>query len=195
MGMIDFIAHLAPGTLYPGIFIGIIFAGGLVLLPSMYVAMTGTLSLLHLFFISIAAGLTMETFWYTVGTSAKKEKIYALPFVKKRVDEAKKFSSFFNKHGVLLVFVSKFIYGTRIASHVLAGMHKLNFLKYISATTLGTVIWFGIFYGLLKTADLGISGVKETTTKAQLIFLIVACTLVCLNWFTGTYLRRRIMKG
>jgi hypothetical protein len=76
-----------------------------------------------------------------------------LRYIKKRTDEAEKFSDFFLRHGAILVFVSKFVYGTRIAGQILpeciGSIFEISF-----ATTLGSMIWFGIFYILLRTADL-----------------------------------------
>jgi membrane protein DedA with SNARE-associated domain len=193
--MIDFIAQLGPGVLYPAIFLGIIFLGGLVLIPAMYLSITGSISLTFLLLINIIAAATADSFWYAVGKVAKKEKLYTYRFIKKRITEAERFSAFFTKHGVLLVFLTKFIYGTRIASHVLAGMHKIRFYKFLGATAAGTGVWFGIFYLLLRSIDTGLSAVKEAATRVQLLFLAVLAVLVFINWFTGSYIRQKIMKN
>jgi membrane protein DedA with SNARE-associated domain len=192
--MINFIAHLSWEALYPTLFVGIIFLGGIILLPAMYLAMTGAFSLFHLFIITLLSNITAETIWYTIGMYAKKERLYKLRYIKKRTEEAEKFSDFFLRHGTMLVFVSKFVYGTRIAGQILAGMHRINFLKFLFATTVGSMIWFGIFYILLRGADLGIASVKETTKHIQLTFLIVAGFLAVINIFTGTVVRKRMLK-
>jgi membrane protein DedA with SNARE-associated domain len=192
--MLNFIAHLEPATLYPGIFLGIIFLGGLVLLPAMYLSTTGIVSLEMLFFVTLAASLFADSFWYLVGASAKKKRFYALPLIRTRLEQAKSFSYFFEKHGVLLVFIAKFVYGARLASHILAGIHKLNFVKFAIAVLSGTAIWFGIFYMLLSTIDAGVGGVRETTTRIQLVFLILALVIIAINWFTGTFVRKKLMK-
>jgi membrane protein DedA with SNARE-associated domain len=192
--MIDFIAQLKPESLYPAIFVGIIFLGGLVLLPAVYLSMTGTISL-FLFLINILAAATADSFWYAIGKMAKKEKLYTYRFVKKRIVEAERFSAFFSKHGVLLVFLTKFIYGTRIASHVLAGMHKIRFYKFLIATAAGTALWFGLFFVLFHSVDAGLAEAEATAARVQLLFLITIAALVILNWFTGTYIRGKIMKN
>jgi membrane protein DedA with SNARE-associated domain len=192
--VIDFIAHLSHTALYPTLFFGVIALGGIVLLPAMYLAMAGTFSLIHLFVITLLANLTSECMWYAIGLRAKKDRLYRMGFIKKRIDEAKKFSAFFTAHGALLVFLSKFIYGTRIAGQIIAGMHRINFFKFLFATTLGSMIWFTIFYVLLRTADLSVSSVKSVASHIQLTFLVVAIVLTCINIFTGTYVRKRIMK-
>jgi membrane protein DedA with SNARE-associated domain len=191
--MIDFIAHLSHAALYPTLFAGVIALGGIVLLPAVYLGMAGTINLFHLFLITVFANITSETAYYALGMHATKERLYRIQFVRKRIDEAKRFSKFFEKHGAILVFVSKFVYGTRIAGQVLAGMHRINFLKFLFATTLGSAVWFGIFYALLKAADESLSGVAQTTRHLQFMFLGVALVLTCINLFTGTYVRKRML--
>jgi membrane protein DedA with SNARE-associated domain len=192
--MLDFISHLPPGTLYPGIFIGIIFLGGLVLLPAMYLSTTGMVNLGVLLALTLGASLFTDSFWYLVGASTKKERFYALPFIRKRVEEAKLFSEFFQKHGVFLVFIAKFVYGARIASHILAGVHKIHFLKFVMAVISGTALWFGIFYILLHSIDAGVAGVKAAANRVQLVFLVLAVLLLAINWFTGAFIRKKMMK-
>lgn len=192
--MLNFITNLGPATLYPGIFLGIIFLGGLVLLPAMYLSTTGTINLGVLLVITLAAALFADSFWYFIGATAKKKRFYALPLIRTRLEQAKAFSGFFEKHGVLLVFVAKFVYGARLASHILAGVHRLPFFKFIVAVLSGTAVWFGVFYTLLHVVDISVAGAKATATRIQLIFLILAFILGALNWFTGTFIRKKLMK-
>jgi len=192
--MINFIADLAPGVVYPAIFIGIIFLGGAVLMPAMFLSMHGSINLAGLFFVTLFAAMTADVSWYTVGRLAKKEKLYSFGFIKKRMDEAKRFSSFFVRHGVTLVFTTKFVWGTRVASHILAGMHRISVYKFIGATVSGTAIWFWVLYFLLRSIDLGVSAAKVAAMRIQLVALIGLGAVVLINWFTGTYIRKKMMK-
>jgi membrane protein DedA with SNARE-associated domain len=193
--MIDFIAHLTPLYLYPFLFVGITFLGGLVLMPAMYLTHVGAVSLLYLFLITIFAGAVSDSVWYFIGSSAKKEKLYSFRFIKNKIQEAGKFSEFFSKHGVRLVFFTKFVYGTRIASHVLAGLHKIGYARFLGATMAGTATWFAIFYFLIRSINVGITAAKATAFRIQILFLGVVAILLVVNWFTGKYLRKKMMKS
>lgn len=193
--MDDVILHLTPGYLYPGLLVGLVFLGGLILLPAIYMSLLGMLDLSHLFTLVLAAGAVSDSFWYLVGNKAKKERLYRLSFVKKRISEAGRFSAFFTRHGVLLVFLTKFVYGTRIASHVLAGMHRISFFRFVIATSLGTTLWFWIFYWLVRTVDMGLAAAKTATLRIQLLLLITVVVIILLNWFTGTYVRKKLLRG
>lgn len=192
--MVDFISGLSAYYLYPGIFFGIILVGGVVLLPAMYLSLLDTVNIYYLFLIAILAGIVADALWYYIGKYAKKERLYNLSFVKKRIDEANRFSSFYVKHGVLLSFVTKFVYGTRIASHVLAGMHKIHFMKFLLATSLGTSIWFIVLYYLVRSVDNGIASVQSVAFRIELTFLTLFIIMLLFNWATGRYLKKKLEK-
>lgn len=189
-----YILSLDPHIMYAGVYVGIIFTGGATLLPAMLYALAGYLNLKAVFVITILAALTADTLWYIVGMFAKKDRLYSFSFIQKRMEEAKKFSSFFEKHGVLLVFFTKFIWGTRIASHILAGVHRISYPQFALSTSLGTAVWFAMFYFLLRSVDFGITAVKATALRVELIFLVFIIVAIASNWFTGKYLRQKLMN-
>ena len=113
--MLTYLYSLGPG-LYPMLYFGIIFLGGVVLMPSIYFSLhVEALNIAYIFLAAMLAGITADSFWYIVGFRAK-ERVFNIPLIKKRVAEAHKISHFFNRRGVLLTFLTKFIFGTRIAS-------------------------------------------------------------------------------
>lgn len=193
--MMEFLAQVEPGLLYPALFVGLTLLGGFVLLPAMYMTLTGHLDLFMLFMLTLFAAATSDSVWYIIGLFSKKEKLYRLSFIKKPMEEAKRFSDFYSRHGVRLVFFTKFIYGTRLASHILAGMHKISYAGFLGATALGTAIWFWIFHFLIKALDFGVEATKSTAFRIQIIFLLGGAILVALNLLTGKYLRNRLMRS
>ena len=73
-------------------------------------------------------------------------------------------------------------------------MHKIKYIKFIGATAAGTAIWFSVFYFLIKSIDMGISGVKETATRIELLFLTLTIIVIFINWFTSKYFKKKILK-
>jgi membrane protein DedA with SNARE-associated domain len=189
---IDLILHLEPLPLYAALFAGLVVLGGFVLLPALFLAIVGSIKLSHLFAVVILASVCSDSLWYLIGRKVKKERLYSMRFLKHRVEEAARFSAFFSKHGALLVFLTKFVYGTRIASHLLAGMHRISFAWFLLAVSAGTAVWFWILYFLIRSLDLGISAVKDTALRMQILFALAALFLIFVNWFTGKYIRRRM---
>lgn len=192
--MSDFILHLAPGYLYPALFFGISLLGGVVLLPALFLAIAGKLKLAYLFGTVLLAGFNSDSIWYAVGRRAKKDRLYRIPFVQKRILEADRFSEFFSRHSLWLLYVTKFIYGTRVASHVLAGMHKVKYVYFLLATGLGTATWFWFFYFVVHSLNHGMGNAKSAALKLQLTMLTGAVLIISLNWITGTYVRKKLLK-
>lgn len=193
--MLDFIINLEPGYVYPVLFLGHIFLGGFILIPALYLAIEQELSLFILFIVIVTSSMLNDSFWYLIGNNINRERVYSLRFVKNRMKEAKNFSAFYDEHGVWAVFFTKFIYGTRIASQILAGAHKIGFIRFLSATGAGTAVWFVIMYFLITLLDRGVSSTAAVAFRIQIIFLIMTAILILFYWFTGKYLRKRIMRS
>lgn len=192
--MVDFITQLQPGYIYPAIFFGHIFLGGLIFIPALYLALIHELSLPILFVVIVTSSMAIDSVWYVLGKGLQKERVYSLSFIQSRMEEARRFSTAFSKYGVWAVFFTKFIYGTRIASHIFAGIHKIDYWKFLGATAAGTSIWFGVMYFMVKALDKGVSGTASAAFRIQIIFLTIVTLLLLLNWFTGTYVRNRLMR-
>lgn len=193
--MTEFLTHLPTVLMYPAIFTGILFLGGLTLLTAMYLAFTGVISLPLLFVTTILAAVAADSFWYLVGRRAKKETIYEHRFIKAKAEQAKRFSRYFETHGALLVFVTKFVYGARLASHILAGVHRVAYSKFLLAISAGTAIWFGIFYALVYVFNASVGVSKATALHIQLFLLGGIAFIFLFNWFSGTYIKKRLMKN
>jgi membrane protein DedA with SNARE-associated domain len=192
--MLDFLMNMNPLSVYPIILFGYMIFGGFMLIPAIYLAITGTINLFYLFVTIILASICADSMWYYIGKQVKKERIYELRFLRSKVEEAKKFSDYFSKRAGFLVFICKFIYGTRIASHILAGMHKMRYLKFILAIALGTAIWFLIFYVLIKSLDIGISEAGAVGMRIQIIFFVSMSILLLINYLTSKYLRKKFFN-
>ncbi|MDB5260453.1 MAG: hypothetical protein JWN37_684 [Candidatus Nomurabacteria bacterium] len=192
--MLDLISQLNPFYFYPAFCILLIFLGGAVLLPVMYLSILGSLNIYYLFIAVLISAILADAIWYFIRLHYGKDKLYKWSFIKNRVSEAERFSKFYEKHGIKMVFLAKFVYGTRIASQLLAGIHKLNFWKFQGAILAGAAIWFWVFYFLLKGLHLGVASIKSTAVKIQIIALVVILLIILINWFTNKYIKSKWMK-
>ena len=192
--MLEFILHLEPVYLYPTIFLGHIFLGGLILIPALYLSITGNLSLTILLLTVIASSMVTDSIWYAIGKNLRRDRVYSFAFIRKRAEEAAKFENFYDKHGIWTVFLTKFVYGTRIASHLLAGIHKISFTGFIMATATGTTLWFFVLFFLVKVLNIGVSGAESVASRLQIIFLVGTAFILFFNWYSRKYIRKRLMN-
>lgn len=193
--MLSFFSHFSHHYLYIVIFLLYIPLGGLVLIPTIYLAIYGTLNVFFVYMAIILSSATADSIWYYIGRHhVNVEKIYKIRFIQSKIEEAKNFSHFFTKHGVLLVFFTKFIAGTRLTSHILAGAHKVNYFKFLGATALGSTFWFILFYILIKSLDMSVANVGDLGKRIQIIFLAAAVILLLVNYIAARIFRNKILK-
>lgn len=196
--MVEYITHLIaaadPFALYAFLFVGIVATGGFILIPAVYFSIGGFISLIGLYGITVAATVFSDVIWYLIGWVIKK-KAWRPRFLGRHLREAEKLERFYRKHGVMTVFIAKFVYGTRVATQLLAGMYRTDFLKFVLVTVAGASIWFWFFYFLLRFTNVGLEGVAATAFRLEVVLLAVVVALVLFYFLIGKYIKRRWFSG
>jgi|GEM_PF-3865944 len=186
--MSAFITATAFGFAYAGIFFGVILLGGTVLIPAIYFAILGKIDLLLLFFTVLAAGIAADTFWYVIGRRARKRFVFR--FVWNILGKEGTLSKIYAKHPFWTVFIAKFVFGTRIASQLLAGFNKMSYLKFLGGTATGTILWFSLFYVFMYVAGTGVEATRLAGLRLQFTVAGGVAALVAF-FFIGKYAKRR----
>lgn len=193
----DFIMQASgahPTLFYLALFAGIVAAGGPVLVPALYLAAEGVLDLFALFAIALAASACSDLAWYAVGRRVERGT-WRPKFLESRLTEAQQLERFYKKHGAAAVFVAKFVYGTRIATQLLAGIYRTNIPAFLGATLTGAAIWFWFLYFLLRSTALGMAGVKNAAIRVEVVLLAVFLALFVIYMLVGKYLKRRWLSA
>lgn len=123
---------------YLALFIGMLIAGEVVLLPAIYLATTGRLDLGAVLAVSIFATLLSDTLWYGLG---RRFPASTLKHLSGRISHGflNGLEQAFTRGGRRILFMSKFIYGTRTIVQVLAGVHGMPWSSYIWVNSAGVV--------------------------------------------------------
>jgi membrane protein DedA with SNARE-associated domain len=158
---------------------GIFLFGNAILVPFVHLGVAGEINYLLLFVFSTIASTISDSAWYFIGRVSPKGKILKLPFLKKRIEKVEKFSGFFDKHSVKLLFYSRFVWGTRIATRLLSGMQKVDFAKYIYINTASSVVWLFTVTGISLAVQKGITPFKDLERGLEL-GLVISIILVAL---------------
>jgi membrane protein DedA with SNARE-associated domain len=172
---------------YVFVFIGLLLGGETILLPAIYLAITGALKLSYVTAIMVISTIISDVIWYYVGLGS-------VPFLSKRqmkprVQKAVTgLSNMFQRNDSYVLFISKFIYGTRIAAQVLCGMHKMNFRKYLVINTAGVLALMAVYtfivYSALETVDaFGNSEYRVHYTFAVIVGILLTLQLVIKYFF------------
>ncbi len=163
------------------LFTGIFFAGDIIAIPSLFIAAVSTESFYLILTIAIGATLSADTLWYVLGKYLKKEDLYALPFLIKREKVRNAVDALFKKHGLKTVFLSRFVYGVRLITQALAGMHKIPFYKYIAVDALGVIVWFSGIALVISLIRLTLGEFHETILGIQIAAALILVILVGIN--------------
>ena len=166
---------------YLALFFALLVGGETILLPAVYFALLGKLELLPVVAVAATATILSDFGWYLGGRFVPASKIGRLPLLRRRWPQALAYASdLFERHGAKTVFASKFLYGTRIATQVLAGVTRLGYVRYLIANTASVLVWLaGILVLALiigKSADSLHVGIRRAYL---LLGCFVAALLIC----------------
>lgn len=176
---------------YTALFGGVLIAGEAVALPVLYFSLSrGIETVWQVFFIIQFAVLAADTAWYLGGRTLPIEQLLDLPLLKKRKERMKRFEAFFQKHSIRILFLSRFVIGTRAVTQMLSGAYRLRYVRYIGINAVSSLIWtvFLMSFGLFLQKAL--AGYIETTTGLYIVFGI----FVLIIFFVTLGIRRVLRK-
>lgn len=166
---------------YYSVFIGLVIGGESVLLPALYLATQKVLSIEYVWGLSLLATAISDTVWYYIGYKFSLQRLSGIPFFKKHIDTVHILSRLFRKHGLLLIFISKFVYGTRVASQVLSGSIKISFIKYFFVNMAGVIALNSVFTVLAYTVTTSLSQMEDYVYAFEVGFLILIIFIILTN--------------
>ncbi len=174
---------------YVFIFIGLLFAGETVLLPAVYFAMTGKLELPYVIAVALPATITADLFWYWVGVQLGKSG--SRRFLSDRTMTAlEKISGAFYRRASLVLYLSKFVYGTRIATHVLAGLKRMKLRTYLGVNFLGSLSLIALIAFISYSANVTASSLGGMFRKIEVVFLLAVLLLAAGHFVLGIFIKK-----
>lgn len=184
----QFITQLWPVIVdhaYIVLFLGMIIGGETFLLPAVYLASRGTLSFPLVITFAVLATLVSDTFWYALGRFTPLQKLLKW----KKVGLSVKIISIFKEHSQKLLFISKFVYGTRTLAQVLSGAIRMPFLIYSAVNLMGILAYFFsiVIVAILTRASLAsLEDLSYNNYVSVILFiLIVGIIHLCLKKWLG----------
>lgn len=194
MQLVQETIHTLLGALsaypYLSLFIGMLFLGEMVLLPAIYLATTGRLDLVAVVILAVLATLISDCLWYALGRSFPNR---TLKRVSGRVSVGllTGLEQAFNKRAGKVLFLSKFVYGTRTLVQVLAGMHGMSFRSYLLVNTAGVLAVTGALV-LMAYLVIGTTyRLKEVVEHMEIAFLLFVLFSVAGYTLLGRKMRRQ----
>jgi membrane protein DedA with SNARE-associated domain len=169
---------------YAILFVGMFFAGESVLLPALYFSLKGELDLSYVIAIAITATVAADFAWYFVGSHMKNR--FARKVVSARLERSlEKLDLVFQKRGAMVLFMSKFVYGTRTAVQVLAGIHQMRLRKYAAVNFLGVGSLVAFVTLLFYSVGITIESIAEIKHTLEIAFLAIVIILILTHVLIG----------
>lgn len=193
MEFINFLWPHISSHPYLFLFMGMLIGGETFLLPAVYLAAQGAMPFPFLFALSALATLISDSAWYLIGRSFPLANILSWKkFAGKRESYAKVFEGF-KTHSYKLLFISKFVYGTRTIAQILSGSIKMPFFKYSLINLTGimsyllSIIALALFtkHSLASMDDLSYN---KYVSVGVFIILIIIFHLCLKKWLSKKFL-------
>lgn len=184
------VRDLLAGYPYVFIFLGLLIAGELVLLPAIYLSIAGRLQPEYVFAIAALAMSFSDLFWYFLGRKLPRERLDRIG--RGRIGRAVAgMERLFLRRGPQILVGSKFVYGTRTAVQVLSGVHRVGFRTYILANSAGVVLLVSALFAIGYTVRGTVGRMGELVDRMEVAFVVFIAIAVMVNLLVSRILRKR----
>jgi membrane protein DedA with SNARE-associated domain len=143
----DILAFLSHNE-YLVLFIGLLFAGEVVLLPAIYLALAGRLDPGIVFFAAVASGVLSDIVWYKLASHAPLTQVKSWKLIARHKNEFARLAALFDAHQYRILFLSKFVYGTRIIVQLICGIRHMPFGPYLLVNAAGAASYILLLFAL-----------------------------------------------
>lgn len=173
---------------YLALFAGMLIAGEIILLPAIFLATTGRIDLLAVVSVALLATLISDALWYVLG---RRFPLSVARRLSGRVSDQvlNNIENTFKAGGGRILFMSKFVYGTRTLVQILAGMHGMPLRSYLPINMAGVlaviIVLTLVSYSVVGTTY-RLDDVIQGMELAFLLFLMISVS--------GFFLFSRMMK-
>jgi membrane protein DedA with SNARE-associated domain len=161
------------GHPYVFLFIGMFFLGETILLPAIYISFQGGLNPAKVILICTIATLIADLVWYYLASSVPVGKLKKWDRIAKHQDTFATLSGLFDKHNTRILFLSKFVYGTRILVQIICGMRKMNIGLYLGVNILGIITYILIAYVIAAAVNITMSARLISDIRIAIIIFVI----------------------
>jgi membrane protein DedA with SNARE-associated domain len=167
--MHDLIIHFG----YPALFLGCLLEGESVLIAAGFLARSGYLDLNLVMLFALAGTYTADVTIYFLGRKKGERIISKFPVAKTYYPKVK---TLFDKYGIWAIFITRYLYGFRLAAAASLGLMRMRKRKYLPFDFLSCMIWailigsLGYMFGASLEALIG--QIKHYE-KVVVLFIII----------------------
>lgn len=165
--------------------------GETILIAGAVYAGSGRLNIVTLCVIAVATSVAGSAAGYAIGRFGGRALVLRYGrYVFLTSERLAKAEAFFVKRGAAVVTVARFLEGLRQAFSIIAGVTEMPWLRFLAFSSLGAVLWIGVWAAVGDLAGTHIGVIYQQVTRYLLYVLAALGVLVAalIAWYV---LRRR----
>lgn len=193
-GIFQPVLDLVAAYPYLMLFVGLLLVGEAVLLPALYLATTGRLDPFAVIIVAVVATMLSDLVWFLLG---RWSPAGAVEKMRRRhsghvVD---RLQNLFSRNSSRLLFLSKFVYGTRIAAQILAGALDMRFRSWavinFAAVVTITLAMAALAWGVVGTTQ----RMEDLVRHIEVAFLLFLLLAIAAYLIIGMRMRKRWFRS
>jgi membrane protein DedA with SNARE-associated domain len=188
-GVPDFFIQITSSHPYGIIFLCLLFGGGIVLFPAFYLSVMGILKWWYIIAVMVVAAALADAFWYLVGLGVLPKFVESLTERGKYVSKLSKISE---GKELIILFYSKFIYGTRIAVQIVCGARKINFPSYLAVNSVAVSILGVIYYLIVRFTSVGVDSFGEIKYKLVVVLSVTVLLVGTIHFLVYRFFKNKL---
>ena len=174
---------------------GVPAPGETILVAAAVYAGTGRLSIVGVGVIAVLAAIVGNCIGYAIGYFGGHALVLRYgKYVFLTPERLEKTERFFARRGGLVVVAGRFIEGLRQAAGIIAGTAEMPWKRFLGFTTLGAVLWVGVWAPVGYLAGDHIGTIYAAATRYSL-YLLIALLLLLAAWIARAVWRRKRSTG
>jgi len=151
-------------------------------LPGIYLILKGVISYQGFLLVALSSTLISDSLWYALGRALPYEKIVSLPILKNKKQTIQNLLGKFQNNGLKIIFISKFVYGSRIITQILGGFTKIRYWKYLAANTLTALAWLNFIFLSAYLANKGLTMTDISFPTEISLAIIIILIFIFYQW-------------
>ncbi len=152
------------------VLLSLMLFGTAALVPLMFFATQGLISLKLVFFSALFAFWFIDIFLYGVGWKVTSDRIKKVRYFESKPGHFDNLERAMRKYGFYFLFWSKFIFGSGIPTQILAGAYRFPLSKTMLVNLGGALAWISTVFVLAESIR-GLSNLREEIFTVQIGFL------------------------
>ncbi len=174
---------------YLFLFAGLLVGGETLLLPAIFLGVSGKMHLAAVIAVGLVATLLADFLWYLSGRTVPGSRLLESRFGRRHRARAEALSELFRRQSSWLLPLSKLVYGARIAAQVACGVVEMPWRRYLALNAAGTLGLILLYVGLGLAVRHGVGFLGDLGHPLEISFglfvLVVLVVSVALSRVVG----------